>query len=181
MVTDKEVALWNVRLGNTARKLAMLWAGRQDQRPLIEDLKSAGWITLLTFGSSHPRIHYEIQNSMQDEIAKWLWGVTRAQRPRLLKIALPLEKAYRVAVDPRLSPLQIAELRQKIMNVWKLLPEELQILWVRMAMNLQRDRRGKYTTARLSVLCRDKGWSAKQIHTRKKRLRHIVKTVLSKP
>jgi len=72
------------------------WAWRQDVRALVDDLEGACWVVLLKLGAAHPRLRWEIQNAVQDELCLWLYGVTRGQRPRA-GIAYAGEPADRLA------------------------------------------------------------------------------------
>jgi hypothetical protein len=82
-----EIAQWNDTITHIAQRWVHQWAWRQHQEPLVEDLRSAGWIALMTFGPDHPRVRWEIQNGMQETLSLWLYGVGRRSRRQERRIS----------------------------------------------------------------------------------------------
>jgi len=66
------------------------WAWHHRQTPLIDDCVSAGLEVLFTVGHNDPRVWWEIQNAIQNEISRWLYGVNRGSAERALKIPIRL-------------------------------------------------------------------------------------------
>ena len=106
VVSVPDPATW-ARMAGLARSWVQQWAWHQQDSGLVDDCRSAGLEAWCRWGPTHPRLWWEVQNAMQDEISQALYGVTRSQRPRLAyHRPVPTSWAYRM------------ELRDVIRRLW---------------------------------------------------------------
>jgi len=122
-----ELTDWSPYIRSVARKWVYRWAWRSASKALIDDVESAAWEVIATLGIDNPRVHWEIQNAIQDEITRWVWGVTRSQRPRRLIIIA--EEVDFLSHEP--SPLTLLVWRETLGEVAACLSEGQISTWLR--------------------------------------------------
>lgn len=87
VVGEAEISRWRTIIRTTAAYWVKRWARHQPTKTLVDDLEAAGWDVVLTLGARSPRVRWELQNKIQEEICLWLYGVGRGQRPRHAELA----------------------------------------------------------------------------------------------
>lgn len=113
---ERDVEAVRPRLRQMAIHWHQRWAWHQD-RVLVEDLEARGLLVLAELGRDHPRLWWEVQNAMQDEIAHWLYGVMRGQQPRRVEV-VPLTRVAST-VSREAWPDRVAEGRVVVDQLWR--------------------------------------------------------------
>lgn len=169
------IAAWRWRLRAIATEWIRRWAWRQDERALVDDLEAVGWIVLLERGPADPRIRLKIEDAMKDAIARWLWGVGRGKRDRILHLQCPLEAAAGVTTADHLVPSLVAW-RQMILLLRQRLPADLAWVFDQLAAGAANGTARPYEIPRAAREAR--GWTHKQLHRRRAKLRALVRAAV---
>lgn len=115
-MSDEQILAVIPKIRTTAVYWVARWAWHHRATPLVDDCVSVGIEVILRRGLEDRRVWWEVRNAIQDEIARWLYGVERCSGPRVLTIRLSLDALKGVPVEGS-APDVIAEARIMIRRI----------------------------------------------------------------